>query len=190
MMHEFPPKNREVVGLASGSDVPLMNVSEYLELLADLGIKTNAYPALRPVFQGEIWERLQPGDGPELLTQVVEELKQQNHRFHMDGGSWTNNLSWVRGYEDVLSAMEASSAEVDQVIKKGGVTTGDPRYRNAPSHLLTSQTSCYRYWGQGQWTDYGREIRRRTEAHAKRVPVSDPLILRNRLLSAQLIGGS
>jgi hypothetical protein len=27
---------------------------------------------------------------------------------------------------------------------------------------LCSQTSCYRYWGQGLWTDYGREICRRT----------------------------
>jgi hypothetical protein len=36
LMNEFPRKYREVVGLASGSDVPLMNVSEYLECLADL----------------------------------------------------------------------------------------------------------------------------------------------------------
>jgi hypothetical protein len=28
--------------------------------------------------------------------------------------------------------------------------------------LLCSQTSCYRYWGEGLWTDYGREICRRT----------------------------
>ena len=33
-----------------------------------------------------------------------------------------------------------------------------------PFHLLCSQTSCYRYWGQGIWTDYGREICRRLEA--------------------------
>jgi len=26
---------------------------------------------------------------------------------------------------------------------------------------LASQTSCYRYWGQGLWTDYGREVCRR-----------------------------
>ena len=164
MMNEFPPKYREVVGLASGTDVPLMNVSEYLEFLADLGIVTNDYPALRPLFQGRIWERMEPGDGQERLAQVVEELKQEDQLFHMDGGSWTNDLSWVRGYEDVLSAMEASSAKFDRVIRKGRMTTGDPRYRNALFHLLASQTSCYRYWGQGQWTEYGREICRRTEA--------------------------
>jgi hypothetical protein len=60
--------------------------------------------------------------------------------------------------------MEASSAEFDRVIHKGRMTTGDPRYRNALFHLLASQTSCYRYWGQGPWTEYGREICRRTEA--------------------------
>lgn len=164
MMNEFPPKYREVVGLASGSDVPLMNVSEYLECLSDLGIKTGDFPALRPVFQGRIWKRMQPGEGLKRLTQVVEELMRENHRFHMDGGSWTNDLSWVRGYEEVLSAMEASSAEFDRVIKGRRVKTGDSRYRSALFHLLASQTSCYRYWGQGQWTDYGREICRRTDA--------------------------
>ena len=164
MMNEFPPKFREVVGLASGSDVPLMNVTEYLEHLAALGIKTSDYRELRPVFQGRIWERMQPGDGPERLAQVTEALKQEDHRFHMDGGSWTSNLSWVKGYEDVLSAMETSSAHFDRVIKSSGVKTDDPRYRNALYHLLSSQTSCYRYWGQGEWTDYGREICRRTDA--------------------------
>jgi hypothetical protein len=29
---------------------------------------------------------------------------------------------------------------------------------------MSSQTSCYRYWGQGLWTDYGREICRRARA--------------------------
>ena len=163
-MNEFPPKYRAVVGLASGSDVPLMNISEYLEFLADLGVETNDYPTLRPMFQGRIWERMHPGDGPERLAQAIKELKQEDHRFHMDGGSWTNNLSWVRGYEDVLSAVETSSAEFERVIKERRIAIDDPRYRNALFHLLTSQTSCYRYWGQGQWTDYGREICRRTDA--------------------------
>jgi len=29
---------------------------------------------------------------------------------------------------------------------------------------MVSQTSCYRYWGPGRWTDYGRELCRRAEA--------------------------
>jgi hypothetical protein len=87
MMNEFPPKYREVMGLASGSDVPLMSVSEYLELLAGLGIVTNDYPALPPLFQGRIGERMEPGDGQQRPARVVEEFKQEDHPVHMDGGS-------------------------------------------------------------------------------------------------------
>ena len=43
-----------------------------------------------------------------------------------------------------------------------GVPSSDPGYRNAMFHLLTSETSCYRYWGQGRWTDHGAELARRT----------------------------
>jgi hypothetical protein len=25
-----------------------------------------------------------------------------------------------------------------------------------------AETSCYRYWGEGVWTDYGAELSRRT----------------------------
>jgi dimeric dUTPase (all-alpha-NTP-PPase superfamily) len=37
-------------------------------------------------------------------------------------------------------------------------------YRQMLLYLLMSQTSCFRYWGQGMWTDYGKEIIRRAVA--------------------------
>jgi len=163
MMNEFPPKYEEVVRQSSWGDVPLMNVSEYLDHLAAMGLTAADFPVLQPVFQRRIWERMQPGDGAARLAAVIDELKQEDGRFHMEGGSWTNDLSWVHGYDDVLSAMERSSARFNEVIAGRGVPTDDPRYRNALFHLLSSQTSCYRYWGQGVWTDYGRELCRRTE---------------------------
>jgi len=82
----------------------------------------------------------------------------------MEGGSWTNDISWVRGYDNVLGPMEKASALFYEKILKPGVVSSDPRYRNALFHLMCSQTSCYRYWGQGLWTDYGREICRRASA--------------------------
>ena len=42
-------------------------------------------------------------------------------------------------------------------------SAGKHRYRNAVFHLLISQTSCYRYWAQGLWVDYGLKICRRGE---------------------------
>ena len=42
-----------------------------------------------------------------------------------------------------------------------GVPTSDFRYQRALFYLLACQTSCYRYWGQGIWTDYGAELAHR-----------------------------
>jgi hypothetical protein len=163
MMNEFPGKFMEVVGAASGSDVPLMNASEYLEHLFAAGVKESDLPEVQPVFHDRIWDRMQPGDGPEVLAKVIDELKREDGRFHMDGGSWTNNLSWVQGYENVLGPMDEASSLFYEKMLKPGIPTDDPRYRNALFHLLSSETSCYRYWGQGLWTDYGREICRRVQ---------------------------
>jgi hypothetical protein len=161
MMNEFPPKFLDVVREASGSDVPLMTASEYLEHLFASGIREADLPVLQPIKQKQIWDRMKPGAGPEKLAQVIEEARKADHQFHMEGGSWTNSISWVRGYENVLGEMEKASSLFYEKVLQPGVSPNDARYRNALFHLMTSQTSCYRYWGQGLWTDYGREICRR-----------------------------
>lgn len=171
MMNEFPAKYMEVMREASGSPTPPMNVTEYLEHLFALGIKAKDLPAVQPIHQKKIWDRIKPGAGPEKLAKTIEALKKEDHQFHMDGGSWTNDISWVKGYDDVLSAMERVSSHFNEVVlggrkpgKGAGAATDETRYRNALYHLLSSQTSCYRYWGEGMWTDYGQEICRRAEA--------------------------
>ncbi len=162
MMNEFPSKYFEVVREASGSDVPLMNATEYLEHLFARGVRESDLPEIQPLFHSRIWARMQPGDGVDRLAHLIDELRREDGRFHMEGGSWTNNLTWVRGYENVLGPMEEASALFHDKVIVPRQPTGERRYRNALLHLLASQTSCYRYWGQGQWTDYGREICRRT----------------------------
>lgn len=164
MMNEFPPKFLEVMRESSGSRTPPMNGTEYLEHLFSLGIAEKDLPALQPIHQQKIWDRVKPGEGPERIQAVIDQLKKEDHRFHMEGGSWTNSISWVHGYENVLGPMEKASSLFNEKILKGKIPPQDPRYRNALFHLLSSQTSCYRYWGQGIWTDYGRELCRRTEA--------------------------
>lgn len=161
MMNEFPGKYMEVVREASGSDSPLVNVSEYLDTLYGAGFTPEDFPVVQPLFQKAIWDQYTPGDGPEKLKKTIEQLKKDDSRFHVDGGSWTNDISWVRGYENVLGPMEEASALFYEKVLKPGVPPSDARFRNALFHLMTAQTSCYRYWGQGLWTDYGREICRR-----------------------------
>lgn len=162
MMNEFPGKFFDVAREASHSDVPMMNGTEYLEHVFAMGIKPSDLPEVTPLFHKRIFDKMAPGDGPEKLAAVIEECKKDDWRFHMDGGSWTSNLSWVKGYDNVLAPMDrASSAFFERVLSKQPVNTDEPRYRNALYHLLTAETSCYRYWGQGVWTDYGQEICRR-----------------------------
>ncbi|HMP74368.1 MAG TPA: glycosyl hydrolase family 57 [Kiritimatiellia bacterium] len=163
MMNEFPPKFIEAVREASYSDTPLMNGSEYLEHLFAAGIKPSDLPVLQPLFQKRIWDKIQPGDGPEKLRAAIEQARHEDHRFHMDGGSWTSDISWTHGYENVTGPMADVSALFSKKVLEKKIPTTDPRYRNALYHLMLTQTSCFRYWGQGLWTDYARELCRRTE---------------------------
>jgi len=139
-----------------------MNGTEYLEFLFAMGITRADLPAVQPIHQKKIWDKMQPGDGPDKLTAVIEECKKEDWRFHMDGGSWTNSISWVQGYDNVLAPMDhASSNFFEKVLSRKDLKTDETRYRNVLFHLLSAETSCYRYWGQGIWTDYGREMCRR-----------------------------
>ncbi|MGE5670404.1 MAG: glycosyl hydrolase family 57 [Fibrobacterota bacterium] len=161
MMNEFPSKFMEVSRESTGSETPMINISEYLELLFDSGIKESDLPVLQPIFQKKIWDVFKPGDGPEKMTKVIDEIKKSDHRFHMEGGSWTNNISWVKGYDNVLDPMQRLSALFNEKVIEKKIPTNDQRFRKALFHLMTSQTSCFRYWGQGSWTDYAIEICRR-----------------------------
>lgn len=163
MMNEFPPKYFEVVRAASGSDVPLMNGSEYLDALFAAGVRPADLPELQPIHQRRVWERLGDRRGSAALEEAIEAARREDHRFHMEGGSWTNNLSWVRGYENVLQPLQKVSALFQERVVAAKVRTSEPRYRRALFLLLTAQTSCFRYWGQGLWTDYARELCRRAE---------------------------
>ena len=161
MMNEFPPKFMEVAREATGAETVMMNVAEYLEHLFALGLKESDLPVVQPIMQKRIWDRFEQGSGPGKMTQVIEQLKKEDNRFHMEGGSWTNNISWVRGYDNVLGPMDRVSALFAEKVLQKNVSTREPRYRKALFYLLITQTSCYRYWGQGVWTEYAREICRR-----------------------------
>jgi len=164
MMNEFPGKYNDVMREASGSESPAMNGTEYLEHLFATGITEADLPVVQPLFHKLIWERMKPGDGPDKLAEVIEAIKKENHRFHMEGGSWTSNMSWVRGYDSVMKPMEAASLHFYKSVIEPKIPTSEPRYRNALFYLLSAETSCYRYWGEGIWTDYGRELCRRADA--------------------------
>jgi hypothetical protein len=160
MMNEFPQCFRQTVGRFHTDDVVNVNVTEYLELIEQAGVRENMLPAMRPINQGKLFARISKWE-PGAADKALANLKKEDPHFSLEGGSWTNNISWVRGYENVLTPMNQLSAQFHQVLGNRPVDPNSHEYRNALFHLLVSQTSCFRYWGQGIWTDYAREICRR-----------------------------
>ncbi|MEW5859110.1 MAG: glycosyl hydrolase family 57 [Cyanobacteriota bacterium] len=182
MMNEFPSAfNQAWYQMANEgggkTGVVGMTGTEYLELIEAAGCTPEDYPTCQAIGQHQIWERV-PAENctPEAVANAIAELKQINPNFHMDGASWTNHLSWVKGYENVLTPMNKLSAlfhdKIDRLLQgeaessqssSGESLTQQSSYREALMNNLLLQTSCFRYWGQGAWTDYAREIYRRGE---------------------------
>lgn len=160
MMNEFPSGYRQAVNQMGTEGVTLANGTEYLEMLFASGVRPEHLPACRPIHQGKVLARITRWE-PGAADRAVEEIKREQPQFHLEGGSWTNNISWVQGYENLLTPMNQLSARFHQVLRGRHVDTNSDAYRNALFHLLTAETSCFRYWGQGIWPEYGRELCRR-----------------------------
>jgi hypothetical protein len=168
-----------------------INGGEYLELLAAAGLGPDDYPQIQAVQQHKLWRLLghargdqaANGDGQgngaaspaaptaqgavsaEALEAAIAELQATDPSFSMAGASWTNNLSWVEGYANVLGPMQQLSAQFhqlfDPLLAVDPALTASPLYQEALLQLLLLETSCFRYWGQGTWTAYASEIERR-----------------------------
>lgn len=174
MMNEFPrdfaPVWYDIKDNGRGTaGVVGLNGTEYLELLEAAGVNPDDYPVCQAVGQHKIWQRVDPNRAtPDVVEQTIADLNQSDPHFHVDGASWTNDISWVRGYENVLGPMNQLSArfheKYDALVQQDPGVTRRSDYQEALLYNLLLQTSCFRYWGQGMWTDYARELYRRGEA--------------------------
>jgi hypothetical protein len=170
MMNEFARDFQPVWSeINSNSGVVGFNGTEYIELIEASGVNPEDYPVCQAVGQHKIWQKVDPNKAtPETVAKAIEELQATDHQFHMDGASWTDDLSWVKGYENVLEPMNRLSAmfhaKYDALVAQNSEVTKTAEYQEALLYVLLVETSCFRYWGQGTWTDYARELYRRGEA--------------------------
>jgi hypothetical protein len=140
-----------------------LNGTEYIELIEAAGVNPEDYPVCQAVGQHKIWQKVSSNTAtPEAVGKAIEELSATDHQFHMDGASWTDDLSWVKGYENVLEPMNQLSAmfhaKYDSLVAEDPEITKSGEYQQALLYVLLLETSCFRYWGQGTWTDYAREL--------------------------------
>ncbi len=160
MMNEFPDGYRNAVHQVGAEGVVLVNATEYLELIQQAGVNEDLFPVCRPIHQGKVFAHISNWE-PGAADKAIEAVQKDHPGFNIDGGSWTNDISWVKGYENLLNPMNKLSAAFHEKIDNQPIDKNGYAYRNALFHLLTAETSCFRYWGQGTWTDYGRELCRR-----------------------------
>jgi hypothetical protein len=192
MMNEFPPAfiqaHQRIAAEQGGTaGTVAINGTEYLELLEAAGVQAAAFPRIQAVGQHRLWQQLggpathassTEGSSPAATEAAITQLQASDPSFSMEGASWTNDLSWVQGYANVLEPMNQLSARFHQVfdplVAQDPATTRTPAYQEALLHLLLLETSCFRYWGQGTWTDYAREIHRRGLVTARAASAGSP----------------
>ena len=154
-----------------------LNGTEYIEHLDAQGINWDALPSIQAVHQHRLWRRVGDSDDRESVNTAISDLINADDGFSMEGASWTNNLSWVRGYDNVLEPMQQLSACFHQIFDQR--VTDQPSlsktsaYRDALMYVLLLETSCFRYWGQGLWTEFAQEIHRRGQAVLERCAATD-----------------
>ncbi len=164
MMNEFPSAYKlawhEMAQHQGGRAGTVgMNGTEYLELLADAGVSLADFPLCQAVGQHRLWQETGSDLTPERVALGIDNLKLNDSGFQMDGGSWTNDRSWVEGYENVMQPLQRLSARFHERSEQLGDRKG-ATYHRALLHNLLLETSCFRYWGQGSWTDYAQTIYR------------------------------
>jgi PAS domain-containing protein len=161
MMNEFPSAYARAFEELGAGAVVAMNGTEYLEALAGLGVDEGSFSPVQPVSQHRIWQEV-TAPGPGAADRAIARLRERDPSFRFDRASWTNDRSWVEGYAEVMDPVLRLSARFHESWDRSGDDVGDePAYRQSLLYLLLSQTSCFRYWGQGFWTEVAQEICRR-----------------------------
>jgi len=160
MMNEFPNMYKIVFQEIGTEGTVGMNGTEYLELVKRAGLKESSFMPVQPVSQNKIWEFVKEYS-PGAADKAIEKVKQKYPGFSLEKASWTSDKDWVSGYKDIMDPIIRLSAAFHKKIDNKNADKSDKKYKDALFYLLLSQTSCFRYWGTGAWTDYAKEICRR-----------------------------
>ncbi|HBG60472.1 MAG: glycosyl hydrolase family 57 [Omnitrophica WOR_2 bacterium GWF2_38_59] len=156
MMNEYPPCFRQAFDEISTEGTVAMSGTEYIEFLFDQGVKIRDLMPIQPISQHRIWEQVKKPSAT-ACDDAIKKIHEKDSNFNLDKGSWTNERSWISGYKNVLDPMNKLSVMFHEKFdSKNNINTAD--YKEALLYLMISQTSCFRYWGEGMWTDYAKEI--------------------------------
>jgi hypothetical protein len=160
MMNEFPPAFEQAFNEIGPTGTVSFTPTEYVEYLKSAGVDASDFIRIQPVSQHRIWEVIEIG-APQAADDAIRAVHETDPDFDLEKGSWTNDKNWVEGYGDVLDPMRQLSVRFHQKYDGYPADQTDAAYHEAMLYLLLSQTSCFRYWGEGLWTEYAKELCRR-----------------------------
>lgn len=160
MMNEFPPVYNIAFGEIGTEGVVALNGSEYLEFLKQAGLDEKSFIPVQPVSQHRIWNEVKT-HAPDACNEAIQRIHEKDAGFNLDKGSWTSDKNWVKGYEDVLDPMNKLSVAFHNTVDNKKNALKSNKHKEALLYLLLSQTSCFRYWGEGTWTEYAKELCKR-----------------------------
>ncbi len=180
MMNEFPQAfiqaYKKIGPKKNKSQTIGINGSEYLNFLENLNINEDNYPLIQAMDQNKIWKKISGPITPTSTKKAIAELEKEDQSFSISGASWTNNVSWENGYENVLEPISKLSVlfheTFDTLVVQNPTLTKTDIYQEALLHLLLLETSCFRYWGQGKWTEYAKTIYEKGEEIIKGIDLS------------------
>lgn len=184
MMNEFPGAFRRVWQEAAQQPndqlgVVGMNGTEYLELLEAAGLISDDYPSCQAKGHFQIWQQIDDSTSPaESIAIAVKRIQQSSPEFQLDpvtvpsvgqrfyapSGNGGDDIAPIyqlsRRFHTLMDSLtsEAEANSTDEPL------TRQSRYRRALLHNLLLQTSCFRYWGQGIWTERAKDIYARGES--------------------------
>ena len=160
MMNEFPQAYKTAFQEIGMAGTVAMNGSEYLEFMKRCGADEKRFTPIQPISQHKIWDNV-TARASGACDEAIKKMHEKDPNFNLDKGSWTNDKNWVKGYENVLDPIKSLSVMFHKKFDKKTTDTSSAEYKKALLYLLLSQSSDFRYWGQGVWTDYASEICRR-----------------------------
>ena len=177
MMNEFPKafiQAYKTIGPKTKMSTTIaMNGSEYLDFLKSLKVKEDSYPLIQAIDQHKMWRKISGPITPTKLKKAINELKGEDESFSLSGASWTRHISWENGYENVLERITTLSSlfhkKFDHLVALNPSLTKTDSYQKALLYLLLLETSCFRYWGQGKWTQYTKIIFKKGEEVLKSI---------------------
>ena len=180
MMNEFPQAfiqaYKRIGPKTNISPTIAMNGSEYLNFLETSNVDEDTYPVIQAIDQHKIWGKISGPITPTKFKKAIEVLKEEDQSFSLSGASWTNDLSWEDGYNNVLEPISKLSSyfheTFDHLVAQNPSLTKTHSYQKALLYLLLLETSCFRYWGQGKWTDYAKTIFEKGEEVLRNIEIS------------------